>query len=111
MCFGQSRSSVKMRRIASFNRSECDHHPGHAGYAALGMIDVIAMSSGFLIGEAVLQDFLILGNERGTRMLSLSLSAHDPERSSRLQRNIGIGSVAAFFGLSRRDKGSAEPRQ
>ena len=48
-----------------FNRSECDHHPGHAGYAALGMIDVIAVSSSFLIGEAVLQDFLILGNERG----------------------------------------------
>ena len=63
------------------------------------MIDVIAMSSGFLIGEAILQEFLILGNERGMRMLSLSLSAHDPERSSRLQRNIGIGSVAAFFWL------------
>jgi hypothetical protein len=36
----------------------------------MGMIDVVAMSSGSLIGEAVLQNFLKLGNERGFLLTS-----------------------------------------
>src|SRR5215472_4629145 len=58
-----------MRLDDEFQRSEC-HHMRHAGWVAARAVEIVALTTPSLVGNAVRQNLLILRNER--RFLSAS---------------------------------------